>query len=121
MSNMWLKTKIWAKGIVVGLVAIYALLFIYNNSGNPVPVWLWFGTSPTLSPLLMLLVAFAIGVVATVLVRTVLRTIRQIKELRERSRIERLERENADMKNKAAMLHTRPDEGAAETPGATEL
>ena len=32
MGNLWLKIKVWTKGIVALLVVLYALFFAYNNS-----------------------------------------------------------------------------------------
>ncbi len=107
VNNMWLKIKIWTKGIVFGAMLVYALLFIFNNVNKGAKLWFWFGREPE-TPLLVLVVAcFGLGVVLTLLVRTILGTIRQIRELRARTRAERLEQEVADMKSKAAMLQTK--------------
>src|SRR5262245_34811675 len=107
MRNLWLKIKIWSKGIVGLIVVLYALFFAYNNS-DQTTVWLWFGHSPTQSKLLLLAIAFFAGVICTILVRTTIRTVRQIRELQSKSRTDRIERELADMKQKASRLQTKP-------------
>lgn len=105
---MWLKVKIWTKGILFGALLLYALLFIFNNVNKGAKLWLWFGREPDTPLLVLVSLCFMLGVLLTLLVRTILTTIRQIRDLRTRSRTERLEREVADMKSKAAMLKTKP-------------
>jgi uncharacterized integral membrane protein len=113
MGNMWLKIKIWTKGIIFGALLLYALVFLVMNMGQvPVTLWFWYNTKLQISPLLLVFMTFLIGVIAAVLMRTTLTTIRQIREARDRSRTERLEREVADMKSKAAMLKTRSAAGS---------
>ena len=107
MGNLWLKIKVWTKSLLFAAVSIYGLLFLYNNSGQEVTFWYWFGKNPKTTSLVMMGVTLLAGVLGTILVRTTFSTIRQIRELRERTRIERLERDAADMKAKAAMLQTR--------------
>jgi lysylphosphatidylglycerol synthetase-like protein (DUF2156 family) len=109
MGNLWLKIKVWAKVILFSLVALYVLLFIYNNSGKEVDLWYWFNHSYKGSALLLAAIAFVIGVVGTLLVRTIIRTVRQIRDVNDRTRALRLEREMMDMKTKAAKLQTRTD------------
>lgn len=117
MGNMWLKIKIWTKGILVGLLVLYVLAFMLKNTGQPaVKLWFWFNTQLTISPLLLVVTTFLIGIVFTILARTTFTTIRQVRELRQRSRTDKLEREVADMKTKAAMLQTRPAGAAAPAP-----
>jgi len=116
MSNLWLKIKVWSKVVIFALVALYALLFIYNNSGRPIEVWFWFRTMPQMSVIVILLCSFLLGVLATILVRTIYGTIRQIRQLRQRGRTERLVREMADIKAKAGMLKTRPEPATAPPP-----
>jgi uncharacterized integral membrane protein len=113
MGNLWLKIKVWTKGIIFGALLIYSLLFILNNSGQAVKFWYWFRREYETSMLVLILVTFLAGVACAILVRTTLKTIRQIRDLRERSRIDRLEREHADMKAKAAMLQTKTSVPAA--------
>jgi hypothetical protein len=107
MGNFWLKLKVWTKSLLFAVVSIYALLFVYNNSGQEVTFWYWFGRNPKMNALVMMGVSLLAGVLVTILIRTTFTTIRQIRELRQRGRLERLEREAADMKAKAAMLQTR--------------
>ena len=104
---MWLKIKIWTKTIVVGVLVLYGLIFILNNSGQSVRFWYWFRREYETSMLVLILLTFLAGVVGTLLVRTSITTVRQIRESRARSRTARLEREVEDMKSKAAMLQTR--------------
>jgi uncharacterized integral membrane protein len=111
MSNFWRKVKIWTKGILIGLVVVYALVFLIMNTGQPpVELWFWYHTRLLISPLLLVFVMLVLGAVAALLVRATIHTITQIRESRERSRTHRLEREVADMKQKAGMVRTRdPD------------
>jgi len=105
MSNLWLKIRIWSKIGIVALFLIYVLLFIYNNSGQHLNVWLW-GTYQA-SLLGLMFFTFLAGVLTAILVRTTFRTVRQIRELQARSRAEKLDRELADMKSKATRLQTK--------------
>lgn len=121
---MWLKIKIWTKGILFGAIVIYALLFILKNSGESVTFWYWFGYERQTSLLVLALFSFLAGVIGTILVRTTFTTLRQIRDLRARNRLEKLEREHADMKAKAAMLQTRTSlsgSGMSEPPPRAEL
>jgi hypothetical protein len=107
MGNIWLKIKVWTKSILFGALVLYALLFILNNSGQPVKFWYWFRHEHETSMLVLVVVTFLAGVIGTILVRTTLKTLKQVRELRERSRLDRIEREHAEMKAKAAMLQTK--------------
>ena len=119
MGNLWLKIKIWTKGLLFGAVALYTLLFLYNNSGRePVKFWYWFSREPQQPPLVLVFVSFLAGVVVTLLLSTTFKTLRQIRELRSKGRLERLEREHAEMKAKAAMLQTKTTVSQS-TSGAT--
>ena len=104
---MWLKIKVWTKVIVASVLALYALLFIYNNSGQPVQFWWWFNHTQPASVFTLSSLAFAAGAIAAVLIRTTWKTYTQIRELQRRSRAQKMERDLADMKSKAAMLKTR--------------
>lgn len=104
---MWLKIKVWTKIIVASAIVLYALLFIYNNSGKPVEFWWWFNHTQPASVFTLAFMAFLSGAVFTILVRTTWKTVKQIRELQRRSRAVRTERELADIKSKAAMLKTR--------------
>jgi uncharacterized integral membrane protein len=107
MSELWLKIKIWTKGILAALVLLYVIIFIAKNS-QPVRFWWWYNHEDQYSALVLIAIAFVAGIVSTVLFRTTLRTMRQVQDLRSRNRSSRLEREMADMKAKAAMLQTKP-------------
>jgi hypothetical protein len=119
MANAFLKVKVWSKVILFGLVLVYITVFIVQNSENHATLWVWFGRGRDVqtSVLKLVLVAFALGVVGTLLVRTSFRTLRQIREVRDRSRTERMERELVDMKTKAGMLRSRPIDTETADPG----
>ena len=116
MGNLWLKIKVWTKVTIVIALFVYAILFVYQNSSRPVKPWFWIGREPDTSVLVLVLCAFLLGVIGTILFRTTFKTIRQLRNLAERSRAERLEREVADMRSKAAMLRSRA--AADPQPGA---
>ncbi len=112
MGSLWLKIKIWTKGIVFGLLTLYALIFLLMNTGQEaVTLWFWRKTELTISPLLLVFVTFVLGIVAALLIRTIFTTLRQMRSAREQTRTERLEREMQSMKSKAAMLQRKPDSG----------
>ena len=120
MSNLWLKFRVWTKVILFGLLVVYLTVFIIQNSENQATLWLWFGGAQKLqtSVLKLVLAAFLLGVLGTVLVRTTFRTIRQVREVRQRGRAERLERDLADMKSKASMLRPRAGEESPTDPSS---
>src|SRR5690348_5044085 len=109
MQNLWQNIKLWTKLILTAAVLLYVLLFVYNNTGTDVRLWWWFGHEPQASVFLLTIGAFFVGVIATILIRTLWKTLRQIRNMKDRSRTGRLEREMAEMKSKAAMLQTRQD------------
>ena len=123
MGNFWLKLKIWTKLILVLLVVIYVVMFAVKNAGPTATLWLFIGDDPPRQvPVLQLvLIAFASGVVVTILARTTLRTINQIKDLKARQAAEKRDREIEELKSKAGMLrprHERQAEGEAPQPKA---
>lgn len=107
MNSLWLKIRIWTKGILAVLLLIYILAFIWNNSGQSVKFWWFFGQEPETSLLAFTFFTFLFGVMITLLVRAAFKTLRQLREYREKNRTARLEREVADMRTKASMLKTR--------------
>ena len=109
MNNVWLKVKVWTKAAIFGLVLVYVIVFVANNSAERVKVWFWLNVMPETTVLLLVLYAFLAGVLVTILARTLARTFRQFRELQERQRADRLERELGEMKSKAAMLRAKPD------------
>ena len=117
MNNLWLKIKIWTKGILAALVLLYLLIFIIQNN-QEVTFWWWRHCEIKASSLLLLFIAFLAGVITTILLRTILRTIKQINEVRHRSRSDRMERDLNEMKQKASRLQTKPATGAT-TPTTT--
>ena len=40
MENLWLKIKIWTKILIFSVVVIYLGIFTYNNSDQPLTIWL---------------------------------------------------------------------------------
>ena len=108
MGDTWLKIKAWTKGILAALLAAYIILFVYNNSGDRVNFWFWFGHYPYVSAFFLAVVAFVAGAVCAVLVSTTWRTMRQVREIRSGRRLEKLEREQADLRAKAGLLATHP-------------
>src|SRR5688500_11792479 len=106
---MWLKIKVWTKVTLFALLFLYALAFIIAISEKEATFWYWYNREPELPVLILVLCAFLTGVVGTVLLGTTFRTLRQVREMQARSRAERLEREVNAMRNKAAMLRTKPD------------
>ena len=123
MGTLWLKIKVWSKVAVVFALLVYAVVFVYQNSSRPVKPWFWFGREPDTSVLVLVLCAFLLGVVGTILFRTTIKTLRQIRNLRDRTRSERLEREMAEMRTKAGMLRSRgtPEAGEEGSAGEAEL
>jgi uncharacterized integral membrane protein len=111
MNNLWLKIKIWTKGILAALVLLYLLVFIIENN-QEVTFWWWHKHQVQASSLLMLIIAFLAGAISSILIRTTLRTIKQINEVRHRTRTDRIERDLNDMKFKASRLQTKPTSSA---------
>ena len=121
MGSLWLKIKVGTKIAIFAILSIAALVFILQNLNKPVKIWLWNEYETTL--LKVLFFAVMVSVIFTILIGTLFRTLRQIREIRTRSRAEQLEQEIKDMKEKAAMLQTRPRAGlttpAVSPPAAT--
>jgi uncharacterized integral membrane protein len=109
MPGMWLKIRVWTKLGLLGLVLLYALLFVFNNTGQTVTLWLFFGQQFQSSLLLAVVLSFLAGALLTMLVRTAVSTTRQIRQMKLRNEQERKDRELAELKAKAAMLQTRPE------------
>jgi len=110
MNDLWLNIKEWTQRLILAAAAIYAVFYIYYNSGEPVKFWYWFKPEHPSTVFWLTTGAFFAGVICTLLVSTAWKTVRQVKELRSRGRQEKLEREISEMKTKAAMLQTRPVE-----------
>ncbi len=107
MNEIWLSIKSWAQRLVLAALVIYAGVFVYKNSQQPVSFWYWYNHSRSTTVFILTAAAFAAGMIFMVLLSTAIKTLRQIRDLRSRSRHEKMERELADMKAKAAMLQTR--------------
>jgi uncharacterized integral membrane protein len=121
MGDFWFKLKVWAKTTLFAVIVVYALIFIYNNSGQEVDFWWWFGHDTKHDKLTFGFASFLGGVILTIVVRTSLATMRQMRDLQSRTRSQRLERDMQDMKEKAARLQTRTGTtGGTSIPGAFE-
>ena len=116
MGNLWLKIRVWTKITFVTAIALYILLFIYNNSGEDVKFWWWFKHTQTSSVFVLSTVAFVAGGLFAFLARTTFTTVRQIGDLRSRTRMMKLERDLADQQRKASKLQTRSSIATATAP-----
>jgi hypothetical protein len=97
MGNLWAKIKLWTKGIVFGVLFLYAAFFIVKNLGYRTKVWLiFFGEEADHSTLVVVLFSFLAGVVATILFRAIHLTLKQLREARERAIKDKLEREHQE-------------------------
>lgn len=103
--SFWAKVRLWTKISVFSAVAIYLLIFAFLNTGQgkQVTLWVWFGHEPTAPVLAVLPLVFLMGVIATLLTRTVFRTLRQLREMRRR----KMEKEAAAIITRAAKLRVR--------------
>jgi sensor histidine kinase regulating citrate/malate metabolism len=108
MNNLWLRIKIWFKVTLVAALVLYVIVFTAKNSKEPAHFWYWYNHTLETTLLILVLCAFVVGVIASLLFRTMFRTLRQVQDLQERSRAQRLGREIADIHSKAAMLQTKP-------------
>jgi uncharacterized integral membrane protein len=118
MGNFWLKLKIWTKTTLFAVLVIYLLIFIYNNSGESISFWWWFGHEEKHGKLTFAFGSFLLGVILTILLRTTFATMHQVRDLKARSRSQRMEKDIQDMKDKAARLQSRPAPISAPVPGA---
>src|SRR3954468_11816040 len=116
MGSLWLKVRVWTKITIVTVIALYILLFIYNNSGEDVKFWWWFKHTQTSSVFVLSTVAFVAGGLFAFLARTTFTTMRQIGELRSRTKMMKLERDLADQQRKASKLQTRSSVATAAAP-----
>src|SRR5437868_3768870 len=114
MGNVWLKIKVWTKITIFALLSIAILVFLFQNVNKPVTVWFWNDIPTTLLKVLIFTALFS--VILTLLVGTTFKTVRQFKEMRHRSRTEKLESDIAEMRQKAAMLQTKPASTAGSSP-----
>jgi uncharacterized integral membrane protein len=106
---MWLRIRVWTKVILFVLVSLYVLIFVLNNTGagKQVNLWVWFGNEPTVPVLIFIPAAFLLGVVTTLLMRTIFRTLGQIREMKRK----RAEKEAAAIVARAAKLRVRAENG----------
>jgi uncharacterized integral membrane protein len=112
--NLWLQIRVFTKVTLFSLVSLYLLIFVLMNTGTDrqVRLWLWFGSEPTVPVLLFIPAAFAMGVISTLLVRTICRTVTQIRDLKRK----RAEKEAAAVVARAAKLRVREEMGSSPGP-----
>ena len=105
MNELWIQIKFWLKTTLISMAAVYAGLFIYNNSGatRVVTFWWWFGHQPETSVFFLAFIAFVAGSIVTLLVRTTFATMKQYKK----AKAARLLREREDQLLKASKLQTK--------------
>jgi uncharacterized integral membrane protein len=108
MGNLWLKIKIWSKIGSLSLLLIYLLIFVIANNGEAVKVWFWFGYRTDTTVLRLIAFMLASGIIGTLLVRTAFSTIRQVRDLRNRNRHLQMEKDMVNLRAKADMLQTKP-------------
>jgi uncharacterized integral membrane protein len=115
MNDLWLKFKFWFKTTLVSILAVYLILFIYNNTGadRRVYFWWWFGQIPQTSVFILALLSFVAGVLVSLLVRTTITTIKQFKQIKAAKAV----REREEMVLKAARIQQKSaaSASAAET------
>jgi hypothetical protein len=121
MGNVWTKLRLWLKTTLYGVIFVYALLFIINNSGEEVHFWWWFGHDELHGKLTFGFTCFLAGVGITLLLRTTLGTLSQLRDMQAKSRSQKLERDVQEMKEKAAKLQTRTATAGASASGAFEV
>lgn len=115
--NLWTKIRIWSKVALLSAVALYLIIFVFMNTGSDkqISVWVWFGKAPNAPILVYLPAAFLMGVVTTLLTRTIWRTVRQLQEMKRK----RMEKEATAIITRAAKLRVREQQqeaAAAPTP-----
>lgn len=116
---MWLKIKVWTKVVLFGVLALYALIFLVQNSGRQVKFWYWFDRDPEMPVLVLVSAAFVVGIIGTILLRTTFKTLQQVRQLQSRSRSDKLQREVELMKQKTATLRTTDTATASATISPT--
>ena len=109
--NLWMQIKVWTKVILLSTVAVYLLLFLFENTGSDknITLWVWFGKTPTGPILVRLPLAFLAGVITTLLFKTIWKTVRQLQAIRRR----RMEKEAAAIVTRAAKLRVREEQAAS--------
>lgn len=109
--SFWDKLRVWFKIAVFSAVALYLIVFVAQNTGaaKQVTLWVWFGRSPTAPLLVVLPITFFVGVIATLLARTIWRTLRQMREMKRR----KMEKEAAAIITRAAKLRVREQQAVA--------
>ncbi len=116
MSDAWVNIKFWIKTTIISILAIYVILFIYNNTGDDrtVSFWWWFGNKPTTSVFIFAAVSFVAGVLVTLLIQTTLTTLKQHREMKAMQTAKRL----VEQETKAKRLKLLPTQPASATEPA---
>ena len=110
MEHLWLKIKVWTKVTVIALVAIYLILFLINNQGQPVHIWYFFGHEVQTSLLQLIPLLLLAGVLGWFVIRLGWHTFRQLQELQQRKHASALAKDVADIKAKSAATIVPPPE-----------
>jgi hypothetical protein len=99
MSDLFLRIRFWTKIIAFVVVAMWALLFLWNNGSENTEVWyLPFTDVFQTKVLVVILIAGATGGVLALLGRMLIFSGGQARRLREKKRADQLEREIRDMR-----------------------
>lgn len=103
--SFWTQLRVWLKVATLSAVVIYLVCFVLKNIGDDkqVRLWVWFYKEPTAPLLIVLPITFFVGVISTLLTRTVFRTLRQLRDMKRR----KMEKEAAAIITRAAKLRVR--------------
>lgn len=117
MITFWQKFVAGAKLVLLVLLGIHIVLFVILNIAAVVDtrLSLIYRSFDRPNFLLVMLLTSMISIFGWWLFRTTYKTVRQLNESRTRARVTRTERDIADMRAKAAMLHTKPASGEGVT------
>lgn len=120
MGNAWLKVKAWTKFILFGLLVVYLVLFITNNSERKASLWYWYQSSdqpaPETSVLRLVFFSFIAGAITAILVRMIWRTMHQIGESKKRAGEEKKQAPQSSGTATPARPQARVTEEVASTP-----
>lgn len=98
----------WVRVALIVVVAIYAMLSLWNNTGQQITVWYWFGRREETSIVALALASFLLGgVLCSTGLALASATIR-FRRTREDRRLRLIEEHREMLAKKAAMLRTKP-------------
>jgi hypothetical protein len=123
MNTAWQKFLAGLKLVLLVVLSIHIVLFIILNISAVVDtrISLIYKSFDRPNFLLVMLLTSVISIFGWSLFRASYKTIRQLSDSRTRSSVARHDREIAEMKAKAAMLHTRPTTGNGVTVQVDKL